>query len=138
MTKKTFGCRDIDLPHADMVALRNAGELNLGIDNELATKISSQAIRPTKTTASAAFRFWNFVGFVVLGVSIYWSFTGSWWWFIAGLVAAFAVWGANRKGNSANLLDAAMADPAFYERVRSIGGWLYQIDEVRAAKYRKT
>ena len=103
VTKKTFRCHDIDLPHADMVALRNAGQLNLGIDNELAAQISSHAIRPTKTTASAAFIFWNFIGFVVLGVSIYWSFTSNWWWFIVGLVAAFAVWGANRKGNSTNL-----------------------------------
>jgi hypothetical protein len=137
MTKKMFSCRDVNLPYPDMVALRNAGELNLGLDNEVAFQISAHALGPTKTTASAAFKFWNFIAMVVLGVGIYWSFSSNWWWFILGFVATYAIWETNKKGNSTNLLDAAMIDPAFYERVRNIGGWLYQIEESRAAQYRK-
>ena len=133
---KSFSCREIILPHADVVALRNAGQLNLGIDNEVAFQISAQKLGPTKTTASAAFHFWNFMAMAALGLSVYWSFTSNWWWFIVGLVALFLIWNANKKGNATNLIDAAMVDPAFYERVRKIGGWRYQIDEAHAAKYR--
>lgn len=135
---KSFGCRDINLPHADMMALRNAGALKLGIEHEAAFQISLQKLGPTKTKASGAFHFWNFVAMAAFGASIYMSFTSNWWWFLAGFVAMFFIWNANKKGNATNLLDAAMIDPAFYERVRRLGGWSYQIEESRAAQYRKT
>jgi hypothetical protein len=134
---KSFSCREVNLPYADMVALRNAGALNLGIDHEAAFQISAQKLGPAKTAVSGAFHFWNFIAMAAFGVSVYMSFTINWWWFLVGLVALFVIWNANKKGNATNLLDAAMVDPAFYERVRYIGGWLYQIDEGRAAKYKK-
>jgi hypothetical protein len=135
MVKKTFDCRQVALDHSAMVALRKAGKLNLGIDNTIAGNISSSGLKPTKTTAAAANAFWNLTGVLVFGISVYWSLTSAWWWFIPGIVAGFAIWRANWSANSENLLDAAMVDPTFYERVRSLNGWLYQIDEVEASRY---
>lgn len=137
MELKSFSCREVNLPYTDMVALRNAGALNLGIDPEAAFQISLQKLGPTKTTATGAFHFWNFIAMAAFGVSVYMSFTSNWWWFFVGFVAMFVIWNANKKGNATNLLDAAMVDPAFYERVRRIGGWRYQIDGGRAAQYRR-
>lgn len=134
---KSFGCREVNLPYADMIALRKAGALNLGIEHEAAFQISAQKLGPTKTTASSAFHFWNFIAMAAFGVSIYMSFASHWWWFLVGFIAALVIWNANKKGNATNLLDAAMVDPAFYERVRVIGGWRYQMNEREAAKYWK-
>jgi hypothetical protein len=52
-----------------------------------------------------------------------------------GFIALQAIWRGNKKGGSENLLDAAMIDSEFYERVRSFDGWLYQIEESEAEKY---
>jgi hypothetical protein len=136
MAKRTYTCQDIDLPHTEMVALRNAGQLNLGIDNALASKISTSTIRSTKTSATAAYNFWNLIGFLVFAFSIYWSFVSAWWWFIPGFIAMYVFWRANHSANSENLLDAAMIDAAFYERVKAMGGWLYQIDDAKAGELR--
>jgi len=48
------------------------------------------------------------------------------------------VWKANKKGNSENLLDAAFEDEEFYERVRSAGGWIYQMDESHVAEFMRS
>jgi hypothetical protein len=136
MTKKTFSSSDVDIPHADMVRLRKAGQLNLGISDSLSIQISTSTIKPTKTTASAAFAFWGWVAIGLFLFSIYWSFVSSWWWFIVGFAAMIIVWKANKKGNSENLLDAAMIDEEFYDRVRNLGGWMYQVEEDEVAKFR--
>jgi hypothetical protein len=46
------------------------------------------------------------------------------------------IWNANKKGNSENLLDAALFDQDFYERVKAAGGWLYQMDESTAEPFK--
>ena len=75
-----------------------------------------------------------FIGF---GYTVYLSVTSDWWWFFVGLVGAVIVWRANKRGNSENYLDAAMIDKEFYERVRTLGGWLYQLDESIAETFVK-
>lgn len=135
MSKKVLSCREISLPHEQMVSLRKAGKLNLGIDNSLAAQISAARMGPSKSTVSAAFKFWQLAALGVAAYSIYLSFTAQWWWFIPGLVVAGAILKSNSAGNAENVLDAAMTDREFYERVRAINGWLYQIDEAEAAKY---
>ena len=45
------------------------------------------------------------------------------------------IWNANKKSNSHNVLDFALIDSGFYERVREFGGWIYQIDEDEAKNY---
>jgi len=120
-----------------MLQLRNAGLLNLGINNDLAIQIAStRGVAPRKTTASAAFHFWSWVAIGVFVLSIYLSFTKAWWWFILGFIGMSLIWKANKKGNSENLLDAAMIEGEFYERVRTFGGWLYQIEDGEAEKFK--
>lgn len=133
MAKRIFTCNEVEIEHAKMIELRKAGLLNLGIDNLLASRIASaRGVSPKTTTASAAFHFWSWVAMCVFIYSIYLSFTQSWWWFIPGLVVMQAIWKANKKGNSENLLDAAMIDPEFYERVKTMSGWLYELEDSEA------
>lgn len=127
--KSEFSCAQVDIQHAYLVALRKAGHLNLGMDHLVAAQIANEGLGPTKGTANLAFYFWNIVAFGVLGFTIYISFTSHWWWFIVGLVALSVIWKANKRGNAENLLDAAFYDEDFYERVRQMGGWIYQIDQ---------
>lgn len=136
MPKIILDCRTINPPHDQMVSLRKSGHLNLGIDNNLATQISAARAGSNKTTASAAHTFWHLVALGVAIYGIYLSFTSHWWWFIVGFVGAIVISKANQKGNAENVLDAAMIDRDFYERVRNINGWQYQIDEAEAQKYR--
>ncbi|MET4173852.1 hypothetical protein ABIB99_004952 [Bradyrhizobium sp. LA6.1] len=62
--------------------------------------------------------------------------TSQWWWFIVGIIGPIVISKANQGANAGNVLDAAMIDRDFYERVRKINGWQYQIDEVEAQRYR--
>lgn len=136
MNKFIADCNTLSLPHDQMVRLRKAGKLNLGIDNKLAAQISASRAASKKTTAAAAQTFWGLVAFGTLACGIYLSVTSNWWWFIVGIIAAIVITKANQQGNAENVLDAAMVDPDFYERVRKINGWQYQIDEANAAPYR--
>jgi len=130
MSKVLSNRSGVKIPHQDMVLLRKGGILKLGIDDSLATAVSSnRGIGPKKTTAVVAFHLWNWVGILVFAGSIYWSFSKDWWWFIVGFFIWRIIWSANKKGNSENLLDAAMIDKEFYDRVLEMNGWLYEIDE---------
>lgn len=73
MAIKLFSCRDLDLPHDEMVTLRHADKLQLGIKNDLAAKLSVEGIKPTKTTAHAAYTFWNLVGLSCLALGLWWA-----------------------------------------------------------------
>ena len=44
MPRIILDCRTVNLPHDQMVSLRKAGHLNLGIDNNLAAQISAQGL----------------------------------------------------------------------------------------------
>lgn len=137
MSKKNFSCDELNISHADLIKLREAGHLNLGIDNSVALQISNTpGLGPTKTTSSAAFHFWSWIAVAVFGFSIYWSFTHDWWWFIPGFFVMLIIWRANKSGNAENVLEAAFHDRDFYERVQKLGGWIYQIDEAEADAYR--
>ena len=136
MTKKAYTCRDVDLPHAAMVLLRSAGHLNLGVDTQLAETFLVAGIKPKTMPVWGAYAFWRFIGIAAFGVGIWWAFTSAWWWGLVGLAVMVVLGKANQKGNAENVIDAGMADAAFYERVRAAGGWLYQIDEAQAAQHR--
>jgi hypothetical protein len=136
MPKVILDCQTISLSYDQMVSLRKSGHLNLGINNNLAAQISAARVGSEKTTASAAHTFWRLVALGVAACGIYFSFTSHWWWSIIGIIGAIVISKANQQGNAENVLDAAMIDPDFYERVRKINGWQYQIDEASAAPYR--
>jgi hypothetical protein len=126
----------VSIPHEIVVSLRQRGMLNLGIDNAIAQDISAQQnAGPTKTTTVPAFHFWNWVAIVIFIGSVYWSFAQAWWWFIIGFVVMRALWRANITGNAENLLDAAMVDKEFYDKVLSIHGWQYQVSEEHLAEF---
>jgi hypothetical protein len=99
MAIKVFACTEVNLTHAQMRQLKNAGMLTLSIHSDLAALIIRlRWLAPSKSTASAAFPVWKWV---------------------AGR--------DKKKGDSEKVLDAGLADGEFYERVKKIGGWLYHI-----------
>lgn len=133
--KRVFSTDDVAISHPDYIALQKAGRVNLGIDNETATKAIAAGAGPTKGGSSAAFHFYSWLALGVFVVSIYFSFTIAWWWFILGLIVMSTIWSANKKGVAGNLLDAAMYDEEFYERFRSAGVWQYEMSEEDAQRY---
>jgi len=135
--KYIFTAADVAIKHEDYVALRKSGRVNLGIDNDTAAKAISAGAGPSKGGSVAAFHFYSWLAIGAFAVSLYFSFTDAWWWFIPGLVAMSVIWSATKSGNAANLLDAAMYDEEFYERFRSAGIWRYEMDEEDAQKFAK-
>jgi hypothetical protein len=128
-TKRLSNQQGLKIPHEKLVELRLKGVVQLGILNEVAAAISgNRGLQPTKTTAAAAFKFWNFVALVVFVGSIYLSFTQRWWWFLLGFFVSGLIANSNKKGNTENLLDAAMVDRNFYEKVMALNGWIYEVD----------
>jgi hypothetical protein len=137
MPKKRYDFDEVNISFKDLVKLRGENNLNLGIVNEVATTLANTpGMGPKKTSANIAFHFWNWVGFIGLGYTIYLSFVSDWWWFIIGFIGLSIIWKANKKGNAQNYLDAAFIDKAFYERVCKIKGWFYEIDESIVDNYR--
>ena len=117
------------LPHSEMLRLRQAGLLNLGLSNQLATSLANNRIGPKKTTAIIAYHFWTWVAFLVFVYSIYLSFTDKWWYFIVGAGLLQVIHTANKQGNVENYLEAAMIDKDFYDQILSMNGWMYKIKE---------
>ncbi|WP_152912659.1 hypothetical protein [Candidatus Rhodobacter oscarellae] len=133
--KRIFTTGEVIISHPEYVVLRQAGKVNLGIDNEVATKAIAAGAGPAKGGSAAAFHFYSWLAIGVFIVSIYFSLTSAWWWFIPGLIGMSVIWSANKSGNAGNLLDAAMYDEEFYERFRSAGIWQYEMAEEDAQKY---
>ena len=137
MEKKLFSCEDVFITHEHLLKLRESGHLLLGIDERVAEQVvEARQVAPNNRAVLYAYYFWNFVAFLVFAYTVYLSFTKSWWWFIVGAVVMTWVYRANQKGNSENLLDAAMYEAEFYERVQAFGGWIYRIDESVVDQYR--
>ena len=135
---KSFSCDEVDISHSKLVELRQAGKLNLGMGQEDAAKIANDPRYAPKTTANAAFKFWNFVTTAGFFYAVYLSFTDAWWWIVIGLFGCMVVFRANKKGHTQNYLDAAFADEEFYEKLRMHNVWLFQMSEEDAAPfYRK-
>ena len=118
--------KEFKIPHEKLLELYKARKLRLGINNSLTIELATNShLKPKKTTASAALLFWSWVGIFIFIYSIYLSITSDWWYFILGFIAWRILWKANRKGTSENLLDAALFDKEFYERVLQLNGWSY-------------
>ena len=128
----------ISIPHKEMVALKNAGKLNLGMFNDVAMKIADNPdlARKAKSTG-LAMHFWSLVAVGQFIYSIYESFTGLWWIFIPSFFLMFAIHRANKKGTSQNLLFEAERDKEFYEKIRKLDGWNYEVEESVAKKFMK-
>jgi hypothetical protein len=92
-------------------------------------------LQPKKTAAAFAFVFWFVVAIAILIYAMYLSFTHRWWWLPLGLFAAAGIIRANSSAGTSNLLDAAMVDSDFYEKIAQHDGWLYRMNEEDAEPY---
>ncbi len=134
--KVALSCREISIPYSDMLRLREEGKLNLGIKDEVAAQFqNNKGFNSQHRVSNAAFHLWSWVAIGVFLYSIYLSFTDKGWWFVLGFIVMSVIWKANKKANSENILADAMENEALYERIRSVCGWLYQIDAEVAAEF---
>lgn len=132
-----FSCEQVDISFEDAVQLRSKDKLTLELSDDFSAALANKPeLGPKNKGANLAFVFWNAIGLIVIGASIVLSFLWQWYAFIGGLYLAYLVLGANRKGHSENYADAAFTDKEFYERVKQLGGWHYQMSEDDAAAYR--
>jgi hypothetical protein len=107
--------------------------------NDVAMKIADNPeLAPKAKSSGIAMHFWSWVAVGQFLYSIYWSFTGLWWVFIPSLFLMGAIHSANKKGTSQNLLSEAERDKVFYEKIRKLDGWDYEVDDATAKKYKKT
>lgn len=132
---RIYTAKEINLNHAQFMALRRAKKVRLGIDNDLALKVSQSGLMPKKSTVGAASTFWTLFSVGLFIGSVYLSFTWAWWAFIPGIILTVVFFNANKAGNSENLLDLADQDENFYEQVRTLGAWQYQMTEEDAHPY---
>jgi hypothetical protein len=136
MDKRHYSCEELQLPYEVVVKLRNEKALNLGIDQSIAVNLSTNNKHNIKNkSVSAALHFWSWVGFLVFAYTVYLSFTGDWWWFIVGGIILNIIWKANKQGNAENILDEALANKEFYNKVLEEGGWLYEVDADKVHEY---
>ena len=132
---KIYNCNEVNISHKQLLKLRDNNQARLIIDNILAIDIlTKNHLRPGNTYLYT-FLILSIFAIGVLGFSIYLSFSNSWWWFIPGILISFIIWNANRKSVSDNLVDEALRDESFYDKIKKIKGWMYQIDHNDAKNY---
>ena len=132
---KIYSCNELNVSHKQLLNLRDNNQARLIIDNILAIDIlTKKHLRPGNSYLYT-FLLLSIFAIGVLGFSIYLSFSNSWWWFIPGILISFIIWNANRKSVSDNLVDEALRDESFYDKIKKIKGWMYQIDPNDAKKY---
>ena len=135
---KIYNCNELNISHNQLLKLRDNNQARLILDNILAIDIlTKNHLRPGNTYLYT-FLILSIFAIGVLGFSIYLSFSNSWWWFIPGILISFIIWNANRKSVSDNLVDEALRDESFYNKIKKIKGWMYQIDPNDAKKYFKS
>ena len=132
---KIYNCNEVNISHKQLLKLRDNNQARLIIDNILAIDIlTKNHLRPGNTYLYT-FLILSIFAIGVLGFSIYLTFSNSWWWFIPGILISFIIWNANRKSVSDNLVDEALRDESFYDKIKNIKGWMYQIDPNDAKKF---
>ncbi|UDL90287.1 hypothetical protein LGH82_02565 [Mesorhizobium sp. PAMC28654] len=134
MAMVDYSTSQLSLPHKQLVELHKQGKVNLGMSEEFALRLATSGIHPKGSTRHA-FKFFTGLAWVVAGVGLYWAFTSAWWWGVLGLIGMVVILNGNKSGHAQNLMYAALGDESFYERVRELNGWRYQIDEDAAADF---
>lgn len=132
---RTFTANEVSITHSAFLELRSLGKVRLGIDDAIALKLAQTGLMPKTSTATAALHTWSFVAVSIFLVAVYFSFADAWWWFIPGFFLMLLIHSGNKRGNSENLLEIAERDPFFYEKVRQLGMWQYQMDVADAEPY---
>tara|TARA_B100000767_G_scaffold266846_1_gene284798 strand:- start:83 stop:490 length:408 start_codon:yes stop_codon:yes gene_type:complete len=132
---KLYFCKEIDISYEQFLMLKENNKVLLIIDNILAIDIlTKRALRPGNTYLYT-FLIFSLIAIGTLIYSIYLSFSSSWWWFIPGVFFSFITWEGNRKSVANNLIDEALRDGNFYDKIKKIQGWIYRMDEHEAKKY---
>jgi len=132
---KLYFSKDIEISFDQLLKLKEDNKISLTIDNVLAIDIlTKRALRPGNTYLYT-FVVFSFCAIGALIYSIYLSFTNSWWWFIPGFFISFSIWEGNRKSVAKNLIEEALRDESFYDRIKKIQGWAYRMEENDAKKY---
>lgn len=138
MPNRVYTCLEISLPHADMLALKRAGDLTLGIGNDTALRISqTPALKPAGISFARSANARNWIAVAIFLGSVYLSFIDEWWHVLFGLATMLILGKNTKKLNIEKILVAAEIDPVFYDSVRASGDWLYRIDEAKAAPFLK-
>lgn len=135
---KRYENGSISIPHKQMVELKKSGKLNLGMFHDIAVKIADNPdLAPKAKSTGIAMHFWSWIAVGQFLYAIYESVTGIWWIFIPSFFLMAGIHSANKKGTSQNLLFEAERDKEFYEKIRKLDGWNYEVDEETAKKYKK-
>lgn len=136
--KVNISCSELKIPYYQLKELVSSGLVQLGIDNSVAIQISTnRGLQPSNWAVTGALHLWNWVAVIVIGGSIYLSFTSAWWWFIPGIILSGIIVKSNKKGNTQNLLDAGLTEVIFYTKILSINGWIYRIDASNVDKVKQ-
>lgn len=126
--REQISSEEIYIPHHELLRLMKDGKASLGIGMRQAQEIAdTPRLGPGRSTASSAFQFWKFAALGGFAFSIYASFAYDWWWFIIGFLALGVVGNSNNSANQENMIQAALADEEFYDRIAAYGWWVYKI-----------
>ena len=135
MTKWNFQSDEVNLTHDQMVELNKEGSLNLIIVDSLEKQIDSLAQNESKNISSGyKLTKRKIIALGVLGVSFYFGINESWGWLGIGLIAAVIIV-LKKENNNTNIIDLAIKDAEFFERVKEMKGWTFQIEEGKEKEY---
>ena len=135
MTIWQHSCDDVNLTHDQMIELHKDGFLKLSILPSLETQIERLAKKYfKKITSGYELTSRHVIAFGVLGVSVYFGINDSFGWLVLGLVAAVIIV-LGKSGNTEKLIDLAMRDAEFFNRVRDVKGWIFHIEEDKEKEY---
>ena len=134
---KSYWADELNLKYDDYKKLHLDGKCNLGIPNDVAQQISDMKLNPKGSGTGMAMKFWNFAGFAAFGYSIYLSFTWEWWAFIPGFFVMGFIFNVNKKSKGENVLNDALNNEEFYNKLMTINNIRVQIDEEEAKKFLK-
>ena len=122
MTKWNFQSDEVNLTHDQMVELNKEGSLNLIIVDSLEKQIDSLSQNESKNISSGyKLTKRKIIALGVLGVSFYFGINESWGWLVIGIIAA-AIIVLKKENNNTKIIDLAIKDAEFFERVKEMEG----------------
>jgi len=144
MTKWDYRCDEVNLTHEQMIKLKKDGSLNLIPVVTLQKQIISLAKKEFKNKyPSGHFTAQLIFAFILPFVTYYYSISKkSGLWFLIGIIASvviviYSVVGVlkKEKKNIKNIIDLAVKDANFFEKVKEMEGWIFQIEENKEKRY---
>jgi hypothetical protein len=119
---KNISSQDYYIPYEQMIAIREKGQLNFGIDRLTGQHLTNnQAVlqlADDPVLLKATWKAHNFWTYLMLGAfcfTIYLSLTGIWWFFIVGFLGMGVLNPILVKSHEESLLDVLVKDRSLYE-----------------------